>query len=170
MPVFLGWELKIVWETLICWKFQIVCVVNLHIFTPPDMRPGVFSQCPGPEQIQVNVQYYTERSAWNSLLSYIVQVNSKVVFKKQNHHWRHNTPYLLCACTDMCVELIIIDAHTLHVNVCSLLSVNGDSNKSNIHPFPLVNQMKGRGCDYNWCSKLLSLCRCVSLFEGLIQL
>ena len=32
--------------------------VNLH--TPPHMPPGVFSQSPGPEQIQGNIQYYTE--------------------------------------------------------------------------------------------------------------
>jgi hypothetical protein len=48
-----------------CWKFQIVCIVNLHTalthtLTPPDMPPGVFSQSPGPEQIQGNMQYYTE--------------------------------------------------------------------------------------------------------------
>jgi hypothetical protein len=42
-----------------------VCIVNLHIalthtLTPTDMQPGVFSQSPGPEQIQENTQYYTE--------------------------------------------------------------------------------------------------------------
>ncbi|XP_052336070.1 mucin-2-like [Oncorhynchus keta] len=37
-----------------CWKFWIVCIINLHTelahtLTPPDMPPGVFSQSPGPE-------------------------------------------------------------------------------------------------------------------------
>ena len=41
-------------------NINIVCTVNLNTNTPPGIPPGVFSQSPGPEQIQGNILYYTE--------------------------------------------------------------------------------------------------------------
>ena len=80
------------YDTLMCWKFQVVCIVNVHTTlthtpTPPDMPPGVFSQSPGPEQIQGNVQYSIIQShecmELPSILYGKKQVNSKPGFKKQ---------------------------------------------------------------------------------------
>jgi hypothetical protein len=51
------------------------------------MSPGIFSQSPDPEQIQEKVQVlYRAMSAWNSLPSYIAQVNSLVLKNKATSH------------------------------------------------------------------------------------
>ena len=71
---------------VLCWKSQIVCIVNLHTalthtLIPPDMPPGVFSQYPNPDQIQESVQYYIEPLLHGTsfhfiLLKYLISTDS----------------------------------------------------------------------------------------------
>jgi hypothetical protein len=65
MPVSLGWVEERLTVSLLVLEIPNGLHSQLthsltHTLTPPDMPPGVFSQSPGPEQIQANVQYYAE--------------------------------------------------------------------------------------------------------------
>ena len=92
-----------------CWKFQIVCISNLHTaltHTYPT-RHATRSLFPVPRS-RTNSRkcavLYRVLSAWNSLQSYIAQVNSKpglkIIIKQHLVPLPHVT-YLLCASTDM---------------------------------------------------------------------
>ena len=76
-----------------CLYWQITHSAGPHTLTPPDMPPEVFSQSPGPEQIQGNVQYYTECMERPSI-SYRAR-EQQTWFQKTNKATTHSTTPLL---------------------------------------------------------------------------